>query len=717
MVDMNTDHIFEVPDTPDRIQQSVCPVSSSAATRGVTRMAGNPSPARRLKFKIKNISTQGQSSRGDAVRELPTPLDTDNIFKQAELARKLSPPKLDRTTGKSVVNGNGAHSHDLNQSSSIPNHMICRGDGVRGNSCQIREGQVGHRDASRRHVNFLGVGSDLPTTTVENVRNRAKISTSNGLKEVVGSDVFSASDLREERREAINIQGTAGLSSTPCDVPQRQGVRRKLVRNGCISPSSIVKRRVIADEKEEMCSTNGVHYRNPQDDVFHTETIIDLTDKSPTITKNGASVNYMETTASARAGGTLIPQGANQPSSSNCSEGLNNKGKEIIHHVVGTERAGEADTMRACPRALVGSSVVNDDSTGISQQGWRTTHNHTFKLPMSLGCKTTSTSGMESGSSGPSNQGHETAAGDNNNSLSAATAMQSAGLRNRTTRISKGKRKHTSSSYHPGESSSSVNEPGSSCLASSDTTAGRNHTTRHHNISVIDIDDTSSPEVRSSLRGRSNGTSINPNVNAQLEADELLARQLQEQLYNETPRVAPREEIDAIVAMSLQHEEDAERTSRTVRAPARRFPNDTRAARASRLSASQRGIRARYETAISHMQNAAPVTLGLRSFRSGYRAAHIQPNIDLNDYDALLALDENNHQHTGASESQINNLPQSVFQSTSTEEPCAVCLENPSFGDTIRTLPCFHKFHKECIDEWLRRKKLCPVCKCGITSS
>ena len=722
MVDMNTDHIFEVPDTPDRIQQSVCPVSSSAATRGVTRMAGNPSPARRLKFKIKNISTQGQSSRGDAVSELPAPLDTDNIFKQAELARKLSPPKLDRTTGKSVVNGNGAHSHDLDQSSSISNHMICRGDGVRGSSCQTREGQVGHRDTSRRHVDFLGVGSDLPTTTVGNPRNRAKISTSNGLKEVVGSDVFSASGPREERREAINIQGTAGLSSTPCDVPQRQVVRRKLVRNGCISPSNVVKRSVIADEKREMCSTSGVlRYRNPQDDVFHTGTIIDLTDKSPTITKNGASVNYMETTASekfrtARAGGTLIPQGANQASSSNCSEGLNNKGKEIIHHVMGTERAGEADTMRVCPRAPVGSSFVNDDSTGISQQGWRTTHNHTIKLPVSLLCKTTSTSGMESGSSGPSNQGHETAAEESNNSLSAATAARSASLRNRTIRISKGKRKHTSSSYHPGESSSSVNELGSSCLASSDATAGRNRTTRRHNISVIDIDDISSPEARSSLSGRSNRTSIDPNVSAQLEADELLARQLQEQLYNETPRVAPREEIDAIVAMSLQHEEDAERTSRAVRAPARWHPNDTRAARASRLSASQRGIRARYETAISHMQNAAPVTLGLRAFRAGYRAAHIQPNIDLNDYDALLALDENNHQHTGASESQINNLPQSVFQSTSTEEPCAVCLENPSFGDTIRTLPCFHKFHKECIDEWLRRKKLCPVCKCEITS-
>jgi hypothetical protein len=36
-----------------------------------------------------------------------------------------------------------------------------------------------------------------------------------------------------------------------------------------------------------------------------------------------------------------------------------------------------------------------------------------------------------------------------------------------------------------------------------------------------------------------------------------------------------------------------------------------RAARASRSSAAQRAIRARYETAISDMRNAAPITLGL----------------------------------------------------------------------------------------------------------
>lgn len=37
MVDINPDHIFEVPDTPDRIQQSTCPVSSPAARRGIEK--------------------------------------------------------------------------------------------------------------------------------------------------------------------------------------------------------------------------------------------------------------------------------------------------------------------------------------------------------------------------------------------------------------------------------------------------------------------------------------------------------------------------------------------------------------------------------------------------------------------------------------------------------------------------------------------------------
>jgi hypothetical protein len=42
---------------------------------------------------------------------------------------------------------------------------------------------------------------------------------------------------------------------------------------------------------------------------------------------------------------------------------------------------------------------------------------------------------------------------------------------------------------------------------------------------------------------------------------------------------------------------------------------------------------------------------------------------------------------------------------------CSVCLDCFEGGGTLRMLPCLHRFHKDCIDEWLQRKPFCPLCK------
>lgn len=43
---------------------------------------------------------------------------------------------------------------------------------------------------------------------------------------------------------------------------------------------------------------------------------------------------------------------------------------------------------------------------------------------------------------------------------------------------------------------------------------------------------------------------------------------------------------------------------------------------------------------------------------------------------------------------------------------CAVCLEDYRDGEKLRVLPCNHRFHRDCIDQWLStRQPLCPICK------
>ena len=42
---------------------------------------------------------------------------------------------------------------------------------------------------------------------------------------------------------------------------------------------------------------------------------------------------------------------------------------------------------------------------------------------------------------------------------------------------------------------------------------------------------------------------------------------------------------------------------------------------------------------------------------------------------------------------------------------CSVCLCDFELGESVRTLPCAHDFHAECIDKWFECARACPVCK------
>lgn len=45
---------------------------------------------------------------------------------------------------------------------------------------------------------------------------------------------------------------------------------------------------------------------------------------------------------------------------------------------------------------------------------------------------------------------------------------------------------------------------------------------------------------------------------------------------------------------------------------------------------------------------------------------------------------------------------------------CIICLENYKIGDKISILSCEHFYHKKCLNEWLKKKEECPLCRVEI---
>ncbi|KAL1525804.1 hypothetical protein AB1Y20_020644 [Prymnesium parvum] len=77
------------------------------------------------------------------------------------------------------------------------------------------------------------------------------------------------------------------------------------------------------------------------------------------------------------------------------------------------------------------------------------------------------------------------------------------------------------------------------------------------------------------------------------------------------------------------------------------------------------------------------------------------------------------HNRTGASARDIDNhtaawVVDDVSKLPEELRSCCVCLEDINAGAKVRTLPCLHTFHSECAEEWLKKKKVCPLCQFSI---
>lgn len=65
----------------------------------------------------------------------------------------------------------------------------------------------------------------------------------------------------------------------------------------------------------------------------------------------------------------------------------------------------------------------------------------------------------------------------------------------------------------------------------------------------------------------------------------------------------------------------------------------------------------------------------------------------------------------GSAKSLAAGLKNFTIKSPDDGEQCPICIEEWVPSEVAKLLPCGHKFHQECIQGWLQKSTLCPICK------
>ena len=136
------------------------------------------------------------------------------------------------------------------------------------------------------------------------------------------------------------------------------------------------------------------------------------------------------------------------------------------------------------------------------------------------------------------------------------------------------------------------------------------------------------------------------------------------------------------------------------------------------------------------------LAMGLLSFgnNSQHRSASPLRRIGFNDRMFLELIDHTHHRRNlnfdnfesiyeesynqQKNEDEIRNLPTFIVDDSYLDKiqrnkeecmkKCVICMEEFVIKDELKTLPCFHIYHKNCINEWLRNNMNCVICKTEI---
>ncbi|XP_024982471.1 uncharacterized protein LOC112518911 [Cynara cardunculus var. scolymus] len=501
-----------------------------------------------------------------------------------------------------------------------------------------------------------------------------------------GVDLLAAAHRKAESNASASMQ-----PCTSSKVPRQ----KMLVRNGCISPQNIAKSKHVAEKHE-------------------TGSVVKARNGSITLASDGQSstVDIKDLIADAK-------------DAHRC------KGKRVSCHLSSKEPAAGGSHLshrRSIQEPVDSSSGFSVGASRCSAESgrWRTTHNHRKQREIEHQKNGTLQRDHRNGRDIINLDESDVVSSRHVCDLPPSMPPQKSGIN--------GQREGTAPRNFGKRSMSCVDAP-----------AGEPSSSRpKRNKSLHGVGTSNSVSEPNTRHGNDEGSSVRA---LQVEADEMLARELQEQLYNEPTPSVEIGEMDSRLAFGMPVQQDnSSRHAGGRRAIRRRGPSMMNVHEPIRRPTIRRRLQRQVRTSTRMDPVRRVFSRSRTTFSSSNRRNSIFPaNMDVDmrmqiletleavgdmrmpndllhmgrefnedDYEMLLALDEDNHRHGGATRAQINNLPESTVQAENLQE-CSICLETPTVGETIRHLPCLHRFHKACIDEWLRRKTSCPVCKLSVT--
>ena len=128
-----------------------------------------------------------------------------------------------------------------------------------------------------------------------------------------------------------------------------------------------------------------------------------------------------------------------------------------------------------------------------------------------------------------------------------------------------------------------------------------------------------------------------------------------------------------------------------------------------------------------HGSSRAPTHMNLLEILNHIQNNHMHGPVDISSLDERFLADQ-------LAGTFVKATPRAIVESlpvrTITEEQiianaadgtdeamtkCMVCLIEYEANEELRTMPCLHFFHRECIDKWLlERGSTCPICKFNV---